>query len=95
MHSSGDKYLRTDLREPKQKDKEDLEEISTELELVDEEEKVPYVFPSELVVDSRNLHKSDQILATSSATPSSSFHSPKSSHCWKIQRHESTKTYPH
>jgi prefoldin subunit 4 len=27
----------------KQKEKEDLEEISTELELVDEEEKVPYV----------------------------------------------------
>jgi prefoldin subunit 4 len=26
-----------------QKEKEDLEEISTELELVDEEDKVPYV----------------------------------------------------
>lgn len=26
-----------------QKDKEDLEEVSTELELVDEEDKVPYV----------------------------------------------------
>lgn len=29
----------------KQKDKEDLEEIVTELELVDEEEKVPFVPP--------------------------------------------------
>jgi hypothetical protein len=28
-----------------QKEKEDLEEISSELELVDEEEKVPYVNP--------------------------------------------------
>jgi hypothetical protein len=28
-----------------QKEKEDLEEISSELELVDEEEKVPYVKP--------------------------------------------------
>jgi hypothetical protein len=27
-----------------QKEKEDLEEISSELELVDEEEKVPYVY---------------------------------------------------
>lgn len=33
------------LRKPtKQKDKEDLEEIVNELELVDEEEKVPFVF---------------------------------------------------
>jgi prefoldin subunit 4 len=32
----------------KQKDKEDLEEISTELELADEDELVPYVFPSVL-----------------------------------------------
>ena len=30
-----------------QKEKEDLEEISGELELVDEEEKVPYVYPSD------------------------------------------------
>jgi prefoldin subunit 4 len=28
---------------PAQKDKEDLEEISSELELADEDEKVPYV----------------------------------------------------
>jgi hypothetical protein len=31
-----------------QKEKEDLEEISSELELVDEEEKVPYVDPHPL-----------------------------------------------
>ena len=31
-----------------QKDKEDLEEISSELELADEDEKVPYVCPSYL-----------------------------------------------
>ncbi|KAF2138095.1 uncharacterized protein K452DRAFT_329007 [Aplosporella prunicola CBS 121167] len=36
-----EKVLEEELK-TKQKDKEDLEEISTELELVDEEDKVPY-----------------------------------------------------
>ena len=35
-----------------QKDKEDLEEIVNELELVDEEDKVPFVFPLPHVVSS-------------------------------------------
>lgn len=35
----------TDPNSCPQKDKEDLEEISTELELADEDELVPYVLP--------------------------------------------------
>ncbi|RAH50211.1 tubulin-binding prefolding complex subunit GIM3 [Aspergillus brunneoviolaceus CBS 621.78] len=34
--------VQTDMRNQKQKDKEDLEEISTELELADEDDLVPY-----------------------------------------------------
>jgi len=45
-------HLETD---DKQKDKEDLEEISSELELADEDEKVPYVVTSAPKIDISNM----------------------------------------
>jgi hypothetical protein len=79
-----------------QKEKEDLEEISGELELVDEEEKVPYVVPHPLFLSTYCLALLIHIIASSSAVTddtrtldirlaiaSSRYRSHKFWSCWK------------
>lgn len=62
-----------------QKEKEDLEEISGELELVDEEEKVPYVFPQTRSLGYRDACVDSIYIDTKSVTASSHCHSQRCS----------------
>jgi hypothetical protein len=57
-----------------QKDKEDLEEISSELELADEDEKVPYVC---LALFVQRNSTADTLLDTRSATRSIHYRFPR------------------
>jgi predicted RNA-binding Zn-ribbon protein involved in translation (DUF1610 family) len=69
-----------------QKDKEDLEEISSELELADEDVKVPYVCPACLI---ERLLTTDVFLVTKSATHSTHYRSPR---CRSASLHRSTRS---
>lgn len=83
---SGHIYLTLKLQFPQQKDKEDLEDVSTELELADEDELVPYVtiqtsqpffFPGSW----NDLILSGEKIATRSAIPSCRSRCPKPRKC--------------
>ena len=69
-----------------QKDKEDLEEISSELELADEDEKVPYVCLVFLVLEKLTT---DGFLATKSATHSTHYRFPR---CRSVSPLQSTRS---
>ena len=70
-----------------QKDKEDLEEISSELELADEDEKVPYVCLVFLVLEKLTT---DGFLDTKSATHSTHYRFPRCRSVSPLQSRRST-----
>ena len=71
-----------------QKDKEDLDEVSTELELADEDELIPYVNPSP---PHAATHWPTVFSVTRSETPSSRCPSRRCSQCSPSPRKESTR----
>jgi predicted RNA-binding Zn-ribbon protein involved in translation (DUF1610 family) len=72
---------------PSQKDKEDLEEISSELELADEDEKVPYVCPACLILE---IWTTDDVPDTKSATHSTHYRFPRCKSASPLQSTRST-----